>query len=137
MVLNKNFEVPKTLELFKSLIKRDEWNCKSPLSKWAHLYGIGRSICKMLEVAAYREDQTLGWFAYYGVTYISAYFILLIYTLAYYTLNGEFSRALPCTCFFVGPVCGVFLADAINFSYLLQSLSKISGFARFLPCTDT
>lgn len=106
MIINQKFNVPTTRELFKCLMNRREWKLKSPLQKWLHLYGIGKSLCKVIKMKVYEEDQTLCWFSYYPLFYLVVHVILVVYTTAHYILRGEFDKFLPCTCVFIGPVCG-------------------------------
>lgn len=107
MPLNRNLNVPTTWQLFECLKNWRDWNLKSPLQKWLHLYGIGRALCNVIKMTPYNEDQTLSWFAYYPLFYMFIHLMLVIYTIVYYVSNGEFHKFLPCTCLFVGPVCGV------------------------------
>lgn len=107
MALNRNFNVPTTRELIKILANIKSWKSKTPLEKWTHLYGIGRSLCNVIKATPFVEDQTLCWYSYYPLMYISIHFTLVIYTMVHYILNGEPSKGLPCTCIFIGPICGV------------------------------
>lgn len=107
MTSSRNFKVPTTRELFKCLINRKEWRSKSPLRKWSYLYGIGKSLCNVIKMPPYREDQTLCWFSYFPVFYVSTHLILVVYTTVHYILLGEFNKFLPCTCLFFGPIAGV------------------------------
>lgn len=107
MVLKPNFNVPTTRELISILMSLEKWKLKTPLQKWTHLYGVGTSLCNVLKVTCFTEDQTLCWYSYYPLVYVSIHFIFVLYTMAYYILNGELANGLPCTCFFVGPICGV------------------------------
>lgn len=103
MVFNEKFNIPSTRELIKMLINSEAWKSKTPLQKWSYLYGIARSLNNVIKMTPYKEDQTLSWFSYYPLFYVSVHFILMMYTIAYYLPNGEFDKFLPCTCVFVGP----------------------------------
>lgn len=121
MILNRKFNVPTTRELLKCLMDRKEWASKSPLRKWLYLYGVGKSLCNVIKITSYKEDQKLCWFSYYPLFYVAVHLILVVYTTVYYISNGEFNKCLPCTCLFIGPVCGVCDFSVIN------SLHKFRG----------
>lgn len=124
MISNRNFKVPTTRELFKCVINRKEWRSKSPLRKWSYLYGIGKSLCKVIKMPPYEEDQTLCWFAYFPVFYVSVHLILVVYTTVHYTLLGEYNKFLPCTCIFFGPIFGVcdhFITRGLSFKRRMQN----------------
>lgn len=107
MTLNKNFNVPTTRQLIKTMVNLKRWKLKTPLQKWTYLYGVGKSFCNVIKATPFIKDQTLCWYSYYPLVYISIHFTLVIYTMAHYIRNGEPGKSLPCTCFFIGPVCGV------------------------------
>lgn len=107
-------EIPNTRKLIKISSIRDEWKSKTPLEKWSIFYGIGKTSHRLLKVSFFESDQKLNWFSYFPFFYIFVLMMLAFYTVIYYTLHGEISKSFPCTCFFAGPVLGVFLAS--NFS---------------------
>lgn len=96
-----------TRELFNCLINREEWKSKSPLRKCLYLYGIGKSLYNVIKMTPYKDDQTLCSFSYYPLFYVFVHLFLVVYTTVHYITRGEFNKFLPCTCVFVGPVCGV------------------------------
>lgn len=99
MVLNEKLPIPSVWELFQSIPNiRLEWCLKTPLQKWSYLYGIGKATCLIVKIPFYEEDQTLSLWAYQGIVYIGAYFILAIYTLFYHFIRDESIKCLPCTC---------------------------------------
>lgn len=104
MVFNKKLSIPTTFELIKMVINLNTWKLKSPLQKWSYLYGIGRSLCIPLKMTAYQEDQTLSWFSYYPILYVSLHAVLVVYTALYYILHNEPTKFFPCTVLFGGPV---------------------------------
>lgn len=107
MVLNKVLKIPSTLEILKTIVSKDEWKSKSPLQKWSFLYGIGRSCIKLIQFKIYEEDQTLNWYSFFSVYYSFLYAVLVVYTAIYYISHGKYLMWLPCTCLFIGPICGV------------------------------
>lgn len=133
MILNSNFDVPTTRELFKCLSNKGEWNLKSPFRKWLHLYGVGKSLCNVIKMTAYKEDQKLSWFAYYPLVYVSVHLILVLYTIAYYILNGEFYKFLPCTCIFVGPICGVWIRESHRYFNGIDYLKIMNLYFQTMP----
>lgn len=106
MVLNKIVKVPTTLEILKTIVSKGEWKEKSPLQKWSFLYGIGRSCIKVLQFKIYEEDQTLSWYSHFPVFYSFLYMVFVLNTAIYYISHNKYLMWLPCTCLFIGPICG-------------------------------
>lgn len=117
-MFNKKLIIPTARELFQSMSTiRDDWNFKTSLQKYCYLYGVGRAACIIVQLPIYEDDQTLPMMAYQGCVYVATYFLLAIYTVYYFVMNGEFAKCLPCTCLLVGPVVSV----SLQFKYIFPS----------------
>lgn len=136
MVLNKEFDIPSTNEILKVAVNRGTWKSKTPLQKWSYFYGIGRLLVCPLKLTTYQEDQTLSWFSYYSLFYCGLHAICVVCTGIHYILLGEPKNFLPCTCMFVGPVCGVCITFILWRSYHFQALISFSKPSDFAGCCD-
>lgn len=137
MVLNSKFPIPTFRDYLRSLQNfrhiREEWNSKTPLQKWCYLYGMGKLSGKMIGVTTFEDDQNLTWYSYMQYSYYAVSSILAIYTIAYFLLQGQFLKGLPCTCMMVGPMYGVsfnqftyFFSILLHFFYIIWI--NIDGF---------
>lgn len=126
MVLNSKFPIPSLREYIKSLRNiYTEWSSKTPLRKWCYLYGIGKISTKMIGITVFEDDQTLSWYSYMGYIYYGFCTMLAIYTIVYYSLQGESSKGFSCTCMLVGPGYGVSL-NFNNFSFSFDTILKVN-----------
>lgn len=119
MVLNENPYIPSTRELLMALRYRATWKSTTPLRKWCHFYGLGRTMSKLIKFTTFTEDQTLSWRVYVVLVLVACYLCLVIYTALFFILMGEPIKCLPCTCFLAGPVFTVscyFQSTSLYFS---------------------
>lgn len=98
--LNKKLKIPSVLELIGITIKRNEWHLRTPFQKWAFLYGIGKACILPTGFSVYDNDVSIKKRSYFIISLVLTYFVLGIYTVFYYTTNGEFVKCLPCTCLY-------------------------------------
>lgn len=98
--LNTKLKIPSVLELIEITIKRNEWHLKTPFQKWSYLYGIGKACIRPTGFSAFDNDLTIKNRSYFIVSLVLIYLMLGIYTVFYYTKNGEFVKCLPCTCLY-------------------------------------
>lgn len=106
MVENLNIPSVLVLEILKTAVNKNEWKLKPPLWKWATLYKIGQICYRLIKIKSFEEDQTLHWFSYFPLVYLSIYLILLIHTTIFYLRQGELDKMFPTTCL-MGAIFGV------------------------------
>lgn len=129
MKISEKSAIPTFLDLVKMMptIRRD-WYLKTPLEKWCFLYGIGKFSCDSVDLAVFRDDQTLSLYSYFVLMYTIAYVLLAIHTFIYFTMAGEFSRCLPCTCLLVGPILGV---RQTNLIFKVRFINQVHFYRQF------
>lgn len=105
-------------ELIKTTFNRSEWKSKkSSLQKWNYLYSIGHNAYKIPGYKFYDDDQTIYWYAYVVHAIIVVYLVLGANTMFYYVSSGEFAKALPCTCLFIGPMISVSFKQGCSYIF--------------------
>lgn len=109
MVLNEKFDVPSVREQIKIIFNKSDWRAKTPYQKWCYLYGIGRTSLNILGFPVFRDDPSLYWFSYIFFVYMGIDIALVLYTIYYYLIRGDFNGFLPCTALLVGPLLCVSL----------------------------
>lgn len=81
------------------------WQVKSPAEKWDLIYNIGKVAGDLIGVHLFR-DVRIFWYSGSCALMIATFFILVLYTVQYYLLRGDYIRGMECT-YLTGVVIGV------------------------------
>lgn len=92
------------LEKFQNV--RKEWPHKSPKAKWMVLCDIPRVLLAIFGIRIL-EDCRVYWLSFFGSFLALNYFVLMVYTLIYFGIDGRFIYGTRCLCGFgiVSTVC--------------------------------
>lgn len=95
--------------LKKFQINRKKWLSKTPKEKFNVLYEIGNKMCRLVGIRIFSDMKVYWYTASDGIMY-AIYFLLVIYTIVYYTKIDEFLRGLQST---------VVIGIVVTVSYIL------------------
>lgn len=96
---SQKFKVPTSREILKGAPNAvSDWKHKNPLQKYCYLYGIGKMGMSTIGYTTFQDDQTLTIKSYFAFIYSGITIALMLYTIFYYAIYGEFAKSLPCTC---------------------------------------
>lgn len=84
----------KMCDLLKNFqTNRAKWQRKTPKEKFDDLYRLGDKMCRLVGIRIFSDMKVYWYTASDGIMY-AIYFLLVIYTIDYYTKRGEFLRGL-------------------------------------------
>lgn len=129
-VVNLRFDIPTSMELIRSIPTiRHDWRFKSPYRKFCYFYGWGRMLGTYLQVPIFEDDQRLCWWSYFGYFYYLTHTLLATYTIYYYSMRSEYSKAFPCTILLIGPLIAVKIKINFQFNSIEFSNEKLLSFS--------
>lgn len=107
-------DVPTTLAMLKSIPNcRNKWHHMTPREKNLYFYGIGRLVMGIAGLPLFQEKLIIKWYGHLVLCNAIFNFTLMIYTLFYWAIHGDFTKALPSTCMQIGPIVGVSFTDIL------------------------
>lgn len=108
---------------WKMLIEK--WRTGSPEQKWKIVYLVGAKASEVIGVTVY-GDLVIHWYSYMPGLFGFIHLTSIFYTLLHYSLEGNYSRGLECTCS-IGIVISVSHIDSmIGFIWISKKILHFS-----------